>query len=328
MQRFQYQRATTSDAALAATRTGDAQYIAGGTTLVDLMRLEVMTPATVVDITGLPLDQIEEGIAGGLKIGALARNATVAHHPLVAKRFPVLAEALLSGASPQLRNMATTGGNLLQRTRCSYFRDGVSSCNKRAPGSGCAALDGYNRMHAILGTSDHCIAAHPSDMCVALLALDAIIHVRGAGGSRRLPISELHVLPGKTPSIEHAITPGELITHVELLATPFSTRSHYVKIRDRSEFAFALASAAVALELRGGVMGDARIALGGVATKPWRAREAEQILAGKPPLASVFQQAAKAALAGASPRGHNTFKVELAKRVIVRALEELTGGAR
>jgi len=328
MQRFVFQRATTSDAALAATRAGDAQYIAGGTTLVDLMRLEVMTPATVVDITGLPLDQIEEGIAGGLKIGALARNATVAHHPLVAKRFPVLAEALLSGASPQLRNMATTGGNLLQRTRCTYFRDGVSSCNKRTPGSGCAALDGYNRMHAILGTSEHCIAAHPSDMCVALLALDAIIHVRGTGGARRLPISELHALPGKTPSIEHAIAPGELITHVELLATAFSTRSHYLKVRDRSEFAFALASAAVALELRGGVIGDSRIALGGVATKPWRAREAEQILAGKPPLASVFEQAAKAALAGAMPRRHNKFKVELAKRAIVRALEELTGGAR
>ncbi|HEY5935797.1 MAG TPA: xanthine dehydrogenase family protein subunit M [Kofleriaceae bacterium] len=328
MQRFQFQRATDSDAALAATRSGNAQYIAGGTTLVDLMRLEVMTPATVIDITGLPLDQIEEGITGGLKIGALARNATVAHHPAVAKRFPVLAEALLSGASPQLRNMATTGGNLLQRTRCTYFRDGVSPCNKRAPGTGCAALDGYHRMHAILGTSDHCIAAHPSDMCVALLALDAIIHARSTGGTRRLPISELHALPGTTPNLEHTLAAGELITHVELPAAAFAARSHYVKVRDRSEFAFALASAAVALELRAGVIGEARIALGGVATRPWRAREAEAILTGKPPLASVFREAAEAALAGAKPRLHNKFKVELAKRVIVRALEELTGGVR
>jgi xanthine dehydrogenase YagS FAD-binding subunit len=324
MRPFTYVRAETVERAI--DRGPGAQLIAGGTTLVDLMRLEVMRPDTVVDITGLPLDQIE-ATASGVRIGALARNAAVAHHPAIVRGYPVLAEALLAGASPQVRNMATTAGNLLQRTRCAYFRDGVSRCNKRTPGSGCAALAGYNRMHAVLGGSEHCIAVNPSDMCVALVALDALIHVRGKA-TRAIAIADLHTLPGSTPHVESVLAPGEVVTHVELPATPFAARSHYVKVRDRSEFAFALASAAVAVAMEGGTIRQARIALGGVATKPWRAREAEGVLAGKAPTIAAFERAAQAALAGATPRTHNAFKVELARRVIVRALSEVTGVKR
>jgi len=328
MKPFTYVRAEREERAIEITKNGGAQVIAGGTTLVDLMRIGVMQPTTVVDITGLPLDTIETLPDGGLRIGALARNQTVAYHAAVVQRFPVLSEAILAGASPQIRNMATTAGNLLQRTRCAYFRDGVSQCNKRAPGSGCAALDGYNRMHAVLGTSEQCIATHPSDMCVALAALDAVVHVRGAAARRAIRFADLHALPGKTPHIEHALAPDELITHVEVPASAFAARSHYVKVRDRSEFAFALASAAVAVALKGKTITEARIALGGVATKPWRALEAEAALVGKPAAPAAFQRAADLALAGAKPRAHNAFKIELARRVVVRALTEVVGGQR
>jgi len=320
MQPFQYIRAEDEARAIAAGATRNAQFIAGGTNVVDLLRLEFMRPYTVVDITGLPLDFVRaEG--KGLAIGALARNSDVAYHPLVVQRFPVLAEALLAGASPQLRNMATIGGNLLQRTRCAYFRDGVSPCNKRAPGSGCSAREGFTRMHALLGTSPHCIAAYPSDMACALVALDAIVHTHGPKGTRALPVTELHTLPGDHPEIETVLAPGELITHIELPPTAFAARSRYVKVRDRASFAFALASAAVALELRDGTIRDARIALGGVTTKPWRAREAEKLLVGHAPGTAVFRDAADAALVGAQPTADNAFKVELAKRTLVRALQ-------
>lgn len=335
MQPFVYVHADSVEDALASARRGDAQYIAGGTSLIDLMRLEVMRPRAVVDITGLggpgrpggPGDTA--GLAaiedhnGGLRIGALATNTDVAHHPLVTSRFPALSEALLSGASPQLRNMATVGGNLLQRTRCPYFRDGTSPCNKRAPGSGCAALDGYTRSHAVLGTSARCIATHPSDMCVALVALDAIVHTRGPSGNRSIEIADFHTLPGEHPEIETVLEPGELVTHVELPATPFAARSRYTKVRDRAAFSFALASAAIALDLdpQRTTIRDARIALGGLATRPWRAREAERWLIGKPAAIESFRRAAAMALDGAEPRDDNAFKVELGRRTILRALQ-------
>lgn len=320
MQPFAYVRADSVDHAVASGRRDHAHYIAGGTTLVDLMRLEVMRPRAIVDITGLALTGIEDQ-GGGLRIGALASNTDVAYHPLVTSRYPALSEALLSGASPQLRNMATVGGNLLQRTRCPYFRDGISPCNKRAPGTGCAALDGYARSHAVLGTSPRCIATHPSDMCVALVALDAIVHTQGPQGNRAIPIADLHTLPGDHPEIETVLVPGELVTHVELPALPFAARSRYTKVRDRASFSFALASAAVALDLQGGTIRDARIALGGLATKPWRAREAERWLIGKPSALDSFRRAAAMALDGAAPRDDNSFKVELGRRTVLRALQ-------
>jgi xanthine dehydrogenase YagS FAD-binding subunit len=285
-----------------------------------------MAPAAVVDVNGLPLAAIEpEG--EGLRLGALARNSDVAYHPLVTARYPALSQALLAGASPQIRNMASVGGNLLQRTRCPYFRDPASPCNKREPGSGCPAWDGYNRSNAVLGGSERCIATHPSDMCVALVALDAVVHARGPRGARAIPVADLHVLPAPRPEVETVLEPGELITHVTLPATPFAARSTYEKIRDRASFAFALASAAVALELRGGVVRAARVALGGVATKPWRSPAAEAVLVGQAPSTALFRKAAEAALAGAAPRPHNAFKVELAKRTLVRALERVGGAA-
>jgi xanthine dehydrogenase YagS FAD-binding subunit len=320
MQPFRYVRADSPDHAVAAITSADARFIAGGTTLVDLMRLEVMRPTAVVDITGLALTAVEDA-GGGLKIGALATNTDVAYHPMVIQRFPALSEALLSGASPQLRNMATVGGNLLQRTRCPYFRDGVSPCNKRKPGSGCSAQGGFTRSHAVLGTSSACIASNPSDMCVALVALDAIVHTHGPRGDRAIPIAELHTLPGDHPEIESVLAPGELVTHVELPASAMAARSKYTKVRDRASFAFALASAAVALDLAGGTIKDARIALGGVGTKPWRAKDAEQALIGKPATVDSFQRAARVALDGAKPQGDNAFKIELGRRTIVRALQ-------
>jgi len=320
MQPFRYVRADSTDHAVAAITGEDARFIAGGTTLVDLMRLDVMRPTALVDITGLALASIEDA-GGGLKIGALASNTDVAYHPLVTKRFPALSEALLSGASPQLRNMATVGGNLLQRTRCPYFRDVAVACNKRAPGSGCSAIDGYTRSHAILGTSESCIATHPSDMCVALAALDAVVHTRGAGRERAIPFGEFHTLPGDHPEVENALEPGELVTHVELPASPFAAHAHYVKVRDRAAFAFALASAAVGLDVADGKIRAARIALGGVATRPWRAVEAEQALIGQAPNRASFERAAAAAIVDPKPRRDNAFKVALAKRTIVRALE-------
>jgi xanthine dehydrogenase YagS FAD-binding subunit len=324
---FSYTRATDDTRAIAAGVQNRSHYIAGGTTLVDLMRLEIMSPTQVVDITGLPYTQVEE-VAGGLKIGALVRNSDLAYHPQVAKRYAVLSEALLSGASPQLRNLATTGGNLLQRTRCPYFRDPqTTACNKRVPGSGCAAIGGFARALAVLGVSDKCIASNPSDMNVALVALDAIVHTKQANGARAIPIADLYTLPGDHPERENVLEQGELITHVELPPIEAATRSHYLKVRDRASYAFALASAAVVLELAGGTIKRARIALGGVGTKPWRASEAETALLGQKPSIEVFRKAATAALVGAKTQPSNAFKVDLARRTLVRALTETMRGA-
>jgi xanthine dehydrogenase YagS FAD-binding subunit len=323
---FTYVRPADARAAIAAASDGTASFLAGGTTLVDLMRLEVMTPSAVVDLSPLPLTQIERA-GDGLRIGAMTKNSAVATHPLVVERYPLLAQALLAGASQQVRNMATVGGNLLQRTRCPYFRDLAVACNKRAPGSGCSAIDGFTRSHAILGTSEACIATHPSDMCVALAALDAVVHTRGAGRERAIPFGEFHTLPGDHPEVENALEPGELITHVELPASPFAAHSRYVKVRDRAAFAFALASAAVGLDVADGKIRAARIALGGVATRPWRAAEAEQALVGQAPGRASFERAAAAAIVDPKPRRDNAFKVALAKRTIVRALELAWGAA-
>jgi xanthine dehydrogenase YagS FAD-binding subunit len=290
------------------------------------MKLGVETPTDLVDVNGVPLDTIEK-VPEGLKIGAMSRNSDLANHPLVKASFPVLSEALLSGASPQLRNLATLGGNLMQRPRCSYFRDlAYDACNKRKPGSGCAALNGWTRMHAVLGTSDQCIAAHPSDMCVALAALDATVFMSGPRGPRSVPITEFHVVPGNKPDVETVLAHEEMITHVIIPDSAFAKHSRYVKVRDRASYAFALVSAAVALDVQGGTIKQARVALGGLATKPWRSKEAEQKLEGQQPSRDVFRAAAEAGLAGATPHKENAFKVELGKRTIVRALE-LVGGA-
>jgi xanthine dehydrogenase YagS FAD-binding subunit len=322
MRPFGYVRAQDLARAVAEGRAEKVRFIAGGTNLVDLMKLGVEQPTAVVDLSGLPLAGIEPR-GDGLLIGAMATNSDVAYHPAVMARYPALSQALLSGASPQLRNMATIGGNLLQRTRCSYFRDVSFACNKRRPGSGCAAMDGYNRGHAVLGGSAQCIAVNPSDMCVALLALDAVVHTQGPAGPRAVPIGDFHLLPVDHPEIETVLQPGELVTHLEL--PPVSARSVYVKVRDRASYAFALASAAAALEIEAGAIKTARVALGGVATKPWRSHDAETALAGKPPVRAIFEAAARAALFGAVPKKHNVFKIELARRTLVRALS-LAGG--
>lgn len=328
MQTFRYTKAASVDKALAAAN--GAKFIAGGTTLVDLMKLEVEKPSGLVDINLLPLDKIEATPGGGLRIGAMVRNSDLAWNPDVQKHYTVLSQALLSGASPQLRNMATTGGNLLQRTRCVYFREpsagtpGGYGCNKRTPGSGCAAMDGFNRMHAVLGTSDKCIAAHPSDMCVAMAALDAVIHTEGPKGKRTIAFADFHKLPGDTPQIENALEPGELVTYVELPKPEPGAKSVYLKLRDRASYEFALASAAVVARVEGGHIRYVRVAMGGVGTKPWRSHEAEAALKGKPANAEHFRRAAEAALAGAKPQKDNAFKVELAKRCVVRALKMAT----
>jgi xanthine dehydrogenase YagS FAD-binding subunit len=324
---FAYQKPKTLDEALALGQAPHSRFLAGGTLLVDLLRLDVERPENVVDLSAALTSTIVRD-AGGLMLGALASNTDVAYHPDVAREFPALAAALLSGASPQLRNQATVGGNLLQRTRCAYFRDAaVPACNKRAPGSGCAALQGYSRMHAVLGTSAHCIATHPSDLCVALLALDAEVLTRRAAGPRRIPFGAFHALPGARPDVETALEPGEIVTHVFVPAGPRARRSAYVKVRDRASFAFALASAAVALELDGAVIRSARVALGGVATKPWRALETEAALSGQKPGGDVLHAAARLALREARTTHDNAFKVALAERVIVRALERAGGMA-
>jgi xanthine dehydrogenase YagS FAD-binding subunit len=326
MRPFTYTRPANEEAALAGTRDPDVRYLAGGTTLIDLMRLDVMRPRGLVDLGAVPLGNVEAH-GEGVRIGAMVRNSDLAYHPLVAQAYPALREALLSGASPQLRNMATVGGNVMQRTRCSYFRDTGSPCNKREPGTGCGALGGYTRMHAILGGSEHCIAVHPSDMCVALVALDAVVQSRMADGTRRsTPFESFHTVPGNEPHVETVLHPGELITHVDLPASAFAARSHYVKVRDRASYAFALSSAAVALDVHGGVIRDARVALGGVATKPWRSRDAERALVGKPATLETYRSAGAAAMNGAVGRGHNDFKIELARRTIVRALTEAEAG--
>jgi xanthine dehydrogenase YagS FAD-binding subunit len=315
MKLFTYQRPGSIDDALAAKGT----YLAGGTSLVDLMKLEVLNADRVVDLGKLELRGIEAD-GKGLKLGALATNTEVANHPDVRRRWPGISLALLSGASPQLRNAATVGGNLLQRTRCAYYRDLATRCNKRAPGQGCDALEGWTRMHALLGTSEKCIAAHPSDFCVALSALDAVVHVKGPNGEREMPFGDLHLLPGDTPEREFALNDGEIITSVYVPASPAAQRSRYVKARDRHSYAFALASCAAGLEIAAGGIRSARIALGGVGTKPWRVPAAEQSLLGAAPSKEAFRKAAEIALQGARPRGDNAFKAELAKRCVVRAL--------
>jgi xanthine dehydrogenase YagS FAD-binding subunit len=326
MHPFAYRRAQDADAASALAGAAGSDVIAGGTDLLQLMKDDVRRPNRLIDITGLPWTRIESGPAG-LRLGALARMSDVADASAVRDNYPVISEALLASASPQVRNMATIGGNLMQRTRCVYFRDVATACNKRAPGSGCSALDGENRLHAVLGGSADCVATHASDLAVALVALDAMVLLRGASGERRVPLDAFHLLPGDTPERETVLQPGELIVAVEVPAAPHARRSHYLKIRDRASFEFALASAAVALEVEGGVIRQSRIALGGVATKPWRARAAEALLAGRPPVPATFVAAADEALAGARPLQQNGFKIELAKRTVVRALHTAAQGA-
>jgi xanthine dehydrogenase YagS FAD-binding subunit len=324
MQVFQYNRVNDIEGAVGAGSATGVKFIAGGTTLIDLMKLHVEQPTTVVDINSLPLDKIERTADGGLKIGAMVRNSDLAHDATVQQEYPVLSQALLSGASPQLRNMATTGGNLLQRTRCYYFRDTAYACNKRQPGSGCAAIDGYHRIHAILGTSEHCIATHPSDMAVAMMALEATVQIRGAQGQRTVPLQEFYFVPGSTPERENVLAPGELITSVTLPRLARGTRSHYLKRRDRASYEFALASAAVVAQMQGQRVQRIRVALGGIGTKPWRSLEAEQVLEGRDANAQHFRDAAEAALQDAKPLHDNAFKVELAKRTLVRTLKMVT----
>ena len=321
---FRYARAGDAAEAL-RLGAGGAAYLGGGTNLVDLMRETIAQPETLVDVTGLS-DAIEGTAAGGLMIGAAARNTALAEHRAVRTRYPMLARAILAGASAQIRNMATVGGNLLQRTRCTYFYDTDGSrCNKRAPGSGCDAIDGFNRIHVILGASPACVATHPSDMCVALAALDATVHLQNAGGARTLPFTELHRLPGDHPEIDTLLEPGELITAIELPALPIAAHSIYRKVRDRSSYAFALVSIAAALELEGDRVKDVRIALGGVAHKPWRALKAEGALRGGPATEAAFRAAAEAELADATPLRDNAFKITLAANTLTAVLGELAG---
>jgi xanthine dehydrogenase YagS FAD-binding subunit len=325
MNPFTYARPGNAVEALRLGAAAHSRYLGGGTNLVDLMRENVEQPATLVDVTGLStvMEQREDG---GLLIGAGVRNTAVAEHQTVRTRYPMLARAILAGASPQIRNMATVGGNLLQRTRCTYFYDDDGArCNKRNPGQGCDAMEGFNRYHAILGASSACVATHPSDMCVALAALGAIVHLRSAAGERTLPLLELHRLPEEHPEIETVLEPGELITAVELPSLPFAVRSTYRKVRDRSSYAFALVSVAAALELDNGKIKDVRLALGGVAHKPWRALKAEAALKGQPATEATFQEAAKVELNEAKPLRDNGFKIELARRTITAVLMELAG---
>jgi len=320
MNAFAFERAAAAvDAARAVAARPGALFLAGGTTLVDLMKVDVLTPDTVVDVRHLGLSNIDVS-DDAIAVGAAVTNSQLAWHPVVRDRYPVLAEAILSGATTQIRNMATVAGNILQRTRCPYFRDVHASCNRRQPGSGCDALDGFNRGHAVLGVSDHCIATHPSDMCVAMVILDADVYtVRPDGTTRSIPFRQFHLTPADTPHVEVALEHGELITHIILPHLPAARRSHYLKVRDRASYEFALASAAVILDLDGRTIRAARLGLGGIATKPWRATEAEHLLAGRPATDDTFRDAAEVALAGAGAREHSHFKIELAKRTIVRA---------
>jgi xanthine dehydrogenase YagS FAD-binding subunit len=319
---------TSAAAAAASAKTAqqgaDIRFIAGGTTLIDLMKLDVEQPNTLIDLNRLPLSDVDTLADGGLKIGAMVRNSDLAHHPAVLRDYPVLSQALLSGASAQLRNRATTSGNLLQRTRCMYFRDTAMPCNKREPGSGCGAINGVNRMMAILGTSEHCIATNPSDMNVALTALEATIHIQNVKGTRAVPINEFYTLPGDTPQRETVLESGDLITHVTLLAPVAGAKSLYLKLRDRASYEFALASAAVIVKTENNRINYVRIALGGVGTKPWRSKEAEQALAGATLSETSFRAAAEAALQGARPQSQNGFKIELAKRCLSHALKLAT----
>lgn len=334
MNAFELVRPSDAAAAVAAAadaktaqQGADVRFVAGGTTLVDLMKLGVERPVRVIDVNKLPLAAIEPTPDGGLRVGATARNTDLAYHATVVRDYPVLSQALLAGASQQLRNMATTAGNLLQRTRCMYFRDTAMSCNKRVPGSGCDAIGGANRSLAILGTSPSCIATNPSDMCVALAALEATVQVRGPKGEREVAFADFHLLPGSTPERETVLEPGDLVTSVTLPPPRKGSKQHYLKLRDRVSYEFALASAAVVIELDGGKIGRARVALGGVGTKPWRAPEAEAVLVGQAPDAALFRKAGEAALREAKPQSQNGFKVELAKRCLVHALATATGVA-
>jgi xanthine dehydrogenase YagS FAD-binding subunit len=325
---FQYTRATSLDHAIRSAATTSGRFIAGGTTLVDLMKLEVERPTHLVDINSLrtnpSLSTLLQLPDGGLRLGALARMSDVAWDQRVRDRYPLVSQSLLLAASGQVRNMATMAGNIMQRTRCWYFRDTAMPCNKREPGSGCSAIVGLNRMHAVLGASDKCIATHPSDLAVALSALDAHVVVRGSSGERVIAVRDFHLLPGQHPEREHAIKAGEMITSIDLPALPFAKRSLYLKVRDRASFAFALAAAAVAVDLQDGTIRDARIALGGVGTKPWHSPEAERALVGHPANATTFRSAARAALAAAQPHKDNAFKIRLAEHTLVRALTEVT----
>jgi xanthine dehydrogenase YagS FAD-binding subunit len=330
MKAFAYVSAPDVATAVRAIATEPrAKFIGGGTNLVDLMREDIERPDTVVDITGIALTEVEELPGGGVRIGALVRNSHLAAHPFIRGRYPVLAQAILTGASGQLRNMATVGGNLLQRTRCPYFYDRAAACNKREPGSGCDAFGGFTRNHTVLGGSESCIATHPSDMCVALAALDAVVEMESVRGVRRIPLVEFHRLPGATPHIETEIAADELITAVELPALPVAATSRYRKVRDRASYAFALVSVAAALEVRDGTVATVRLALGGVGAKPWRAHEAERLLLGAAPTEESFRRAAAAELAPAVAQPHNAFKIELAERTIVATLGQLItdGGA-
>ena len=311
----------TAAQAKTAQQGADIRYVAGGTTLIDLMKLNVETPTRLIDINRLPLNTIEVTPDGGLKIGATVRNSDLAHHPVVQRDYAVLSQALLAGASAQLRNMATTAGNLLQRTRCVYFRDTAMRCNKREPGTGCSAITGDNRRLAILGTSEHCIATNPSDMCVAMAALEARIHVQGPKGFHAVPFGEFHLLPGNTPQLETVLEPGDLITHVTLPPPVAASKQIYLKLRDRASYEFALASAAVVVTIARGNVTRARIALGGVGTKPWRSPQAEATLVGQRANEANFRKAAEAALSGARPQSENAFKIELAKRCLTHALQ-------
>ncbi len=329
MQPFEYQRAgSPQDAIRTLGDTPKAKLLAGGTNLVDLMKQDVEKPSHLVDVNRLQLSAIEELPDGGLRLGALAHNAETADHALVRQRYPLLSQAILAGASPQLRNMATNGGNLLQRTRCYYFYDpGFAQCNKRNPGSGCGAVKGFNRIHAILGASDQCIATHPSDMCVALSALGATVRVQGRRGERTIAFDDFHRLPGKSPEVDTNLRPDELILSIDLPKSPYADHCAYIKARDRASYAFALVSAAVALELDGSTIRSARISMGGVAHKPWRAESAEKLLAGKSLDPQAFHAAATEAVKGAKTHEHNTFKVEMAKQTIIRALTVAGGQA-
>lgn len=323
MNRFDYIRPDSVPEAIAAAAVPGSTYLAAGTNLLDLMKVGIMRPERIIDITRLPgLNRIEWLPDGSVRIGAMVRNSDLAYDARFARTFPAVAEALLSGASAQLRNAATVGGNLMQRTRCAYFHDLNSACNRRDAGSGCDARDGENRLHAVLGWSEHCIATHPSDFCVPLVALDAVVEVEGPHGGREIPVDLLHVLPGATPERATALAPDELIVALRLTAEAagFSANARYLKLRERTSYAFAVVSAAAALEVDGGKIRKARIALGGVAAKPWRAREAEAALAGTPASTEAFTKAAELALADAAPSGDNAFKIELARRIVARAL--------
>ncbi|NBB10349.1 xanthine dehydrogenase family protein subunit M [Pseudomonas sp. SLFW] len=326
MRALDYVRASSVEQAVTThSKSQTAFFLAGGTTLLDLVKLDVMPADQVIDVNHLSLKQVEVQKDGSVRVGALVTNATLAHHPYIVEHYPVLSQALLSGATTQLRNKATTAGNVMQRVRCNYFRDGHSACNKREPGSGCAAIDGHNRsVHAVLGTSDQCIATHPSDMCVAMAAIGAKVEVQGPKGSRSVDFLDFHLLPGSTPWKEHALQDDELITHVVLDAPLANSKSGYLKLRDRASYQFALASSAVILVMDGNTVREARIAMGGVGTKPWRALEAERALKGATLTPQNMEKAAALALQGAKPYRHNAYKIALGQQAIVRNLSTLT----